>query len=118
MWLYACYGRRLLDHRLESRFLRLLTVKYVGSVVVYAVAVLVSLAAFKLGLALCVGLTLLYLAPPHFPMLGATMQNLDFCDAPKSSRAKWATGLRSVRFQGLLAKREGRGWVDSCRNAS
>jgi uncharacterized membrane protein len=74
MWLYACYARRLLDHRLESRFLRLLTVKYVGSVVVYSIAVLVSLVAFKLGLALCVGLTLLYLAPPHFPMLGATMQ--------------------------------------------
>ena len=74
MWLYACFGRRLLDNRLESRFLRLLTVKYLGSVVVYAIAVLVSLTAFKLGLALCVGLTLVYLAPPHFPMLGATMQ--------------------------------------------
>ena len=67
MWLYACYGRRLVDHRLESGFLWRLTVKYVGSVVVYSIAVLVSLFAFKLGLALCVGLTLLYLAPPHFP---------------------------------------------------
>ena len=67
MWLYACYGRRLVDPRLESGFLWRLTMKYAGSVVVYSIAVLVSLVAFKLGLALCVGLTLLYLAPPHFP---------------------------------------------------
>jgi uncharacterized membrane protein len=67
MWLYAGHGRRLVDHRLESGFLRRLTVKYVGSVVVYSIAVLVSLVAFKLGLAICVGLSLLYLAPPHFP---------------------------------------------------
>ncbi|HZT20099.1 MAG TPA: TMEM175 family protein [Dongiaceae bacterium] len=67
MWLYACHGRRLVDRRLESGFLRRLTLKYVGSVVVYSIAVVVSLAAFKLGLALCVGLTLAYLAPPHFP---------------------------------------------------
>ena len=67
MWLYACYGRRLVGPRLESGFLWRLTMKYVGSVVVYSIAVLVSLVAFELGLALCVGLTLLYLAPPHFP---------------------------------------------------
>ena len=71
MWLYACYGRKLVDPQLESRFLRLLTAKYIGSVVVYSIAVLISLVAFKLGLALCVGLTLLYLAPPHFPALEA-----------------------------------------------
>jgi TMEM175 potassium channel family protein len=67
MWLYAGHGQRLVDHRLESVFLRRLTLKYVGSVAVYSIAVLVSLVAFKLGLAICVGLTLLYLAPPHFP---------------------------------------------------
>ena len=75
MWLYACYGRRLVGARLEGRFLWLLTLKYVGSVVVYSIAVLVSLVAFKLGLALCVGLTLLYLLPPHFPALKAVVQN-------------------------------------------
>ena len=75
MWLYACYAQRLVDCRLESRFLWLLTVKYIGSVVVYSIAVLVSLVAFKLGLALCVGLTLLYLAPPHFPVLHAIVRN-------------------------------------------
>jgi uncharacterized membrane protein len=72
MWLYACYGGRLVDHRLEPRVLRILTAKYVGSVVVYSIAVLVSLIAFKLGVALCAGLTLLYLTPPHFPALRAT----------------------------------------------
>jgi hypothetical protein len=33
---------------------------------------LIKSGAFKLGLALCVGLTLLYLNPPHFPALDAT----------------------------------------------
>jgi hypothetical protein len=67
MWLYAGYGRRLIDDRLEAGFLLRMTIKYVGSVVVYAIAALVSLVAFRVGLALCVGLTLLYLAPPHAP---------------------------------------------------
>lgn len=71
MWLYGCYVRKLVDHRLEPRFLMMLTAKYVGSVVVYSFAIVVSLVAFKVGLALCVGLTLLYLAPPHFPALAA-----------------------------------------------
>lgn len=74
MWLYACYCRKLVDPRLEPRFLWLLTAKYMGSVVVYSVAILISLIAFKWGLALCVGLTLLYLAPPHFPALGAVVR--------------------------------------------
>jgi uncharacterized membrane protein len=74
IWLYACYGRRLVDHRLEQRFVWILTAKYVGTVVVYSIAVIVSLIAFKVGVALCVGLTLLYLAPPHFPALAAARQ--------------------------------------------
>ncbi|HTJ90483.1 MAG TPA: TMEM175 family protein [Acidocella sp.] len=71
MWLYACSGRRLVDRRLEPRFLWILTAKYVVSVVVYSIAVYVSWVAFKLGLACCVGLTLLYLTPPYFPALPA-----------------------------------------------
>jgi hypothetical protein len=74
MWLYACYCRKLPDPRLDSSFLRMLTLKYIGSVVVYSIAVLVSVVAFRIGLALCVGLTLLYLAPPHFLALGALAQ--------------------------------------------
>jgi len=72
MWLYACYIGRLVDRRLEPRFLLLLTAQYIGSVVVYSIAVLLSLVAFRWGLALCVGLTLLYLMPPDFLALGAT----------------------------------------------
>jgi uncharacterized membrane protein len=71
VWLYACYGGKLVDRRLEPRFLKILTAKYVGSVAVYAIAALVSFIAFEFGLALCVGLTLLYLTPPHFPALAA-----------------------------------------------
>src|SRR5271155_2493159 len=66
MWLYACYIGRLVDRRLEPRFLLLLTAQYIGSVVVYSIAVLLSLVAFRWALALCVGLTLLYLMPPDF----------------------------------------------------
>ncbi|MGH7154905.1 MAG: hypothetical protein ACREF3_13350, partial [Acetobacteraceae bacterium] len=68
MWLYAAHGqRRLVDPRLEPNFVRRLTLQYGGSVVVYVVAVLVSMIRFELGLAICVGLTLLYLAPPNTP---------------------------------------------------
>jgi hypothetical protein len=74
MWLYACYVRRLVDQRLQPRFLWIMTAKYVGSVVVYSIAVLVSFVAFEVGLALCVGLTLLYLTPPHFPALAAAQR--------------------------------------------
>jgi uncharacterized membrane protein len=66
-WLYASRGHKLIDHRLDPRFLRRLTLQYAGSVMVYVVAVLVSLVAFRLGLAICLGLTLLYLAPPNTP---------------------------------------------------
>jgi uncharacterized membrane protein len=74
MWLYACSGRRLVDHRLEPRFLWILTAKYVGSVAVYSIAVYLSWIAFRLGLACCVGLTLLYLTPPYFRALPARRQ--------------------------------------------
>jgi len=67
MWLYAAHGRRLVDARLEPDFVRRLTLQYGGSVVLYVAAVLVSMIRFKLGLAICVGLTLLYLAPPNTP---------------------------------------------------
>lgn len=64
MWLYATIGRRLVDQRLDAVFLRRLTIQYGGSVVIYLGAVLLSLLNFRLGLAICVGLTLLYLLPP------------------------------------------------------
>src|SRR5512147_724046 len=59
MWLYASRGQRLV--------LRRLTIQYIGSVALYALAVLVSLIEFRVGLAICIGLTLLYLRPPNIP---------------------------------------------------
>ena len=67
MWLYASWGQRLVSRRLEPGFLRRLTLQYIGSVALYALAVLVSLIEFRLGLAICIGLTLLYLRPPNTP---------------------------------------------------
>ena len=67
MWLYATHKPGLMDPRLEPHFVRRLTLQYGGSVAVYTVALLVSMIRFELGLAICVGLTLLYLAPPNTP---------------------------------------------------
>jgi uncharacterized membrane protein len=67
MWLYASRGQKLVSRRLDPGFLRRLTFQYIGSVVLYALAVLVSLAEFRVGLAICIGLTLLYLRPPDTP---------------------------------------------------
>ena len=67
-WLYANKGRRLIDPRLDPDFLRSATTRYVLSVALYLGAVLVSLVYWKLSLAVCVGLTLLYLLPPKRPV--------------------------------------------------
>jgi uncharacterized membrane protein len=67
MWLYASRGQRLISRRLDPGFLRRLTIQYIGSVALYALAVLVSLVEFRAGLAICIGLTLLYLRPPNIP---------------------------------------------------
>jgi hypothetical protein len=67
MWLYASGGQRLVSRRLDPGFLRRLTIQYIGSVALYALAVLVSLVEFRVGLAICIGLTLLYLRPPNIP---------------------------------------------------
>ncbi len=48
--------------------MRRITTVYVGTVVLYASAVLVSLVDYRLGLAVCVGLTLVYLLPPRAPV--------------------------------------------------
>jgi hypothetical protein len=68
VWLYACHGRRLVRHELDRGFLRKLTLQFVGSVAVYTVAVVVSVIDHRWGLAICTGLTLLYLLPPRTPV--------------------------------------------------
>jgi uncharacterized membrane protein len=68
MWLYATHDHRLVDRRLDAGYLRRLTLQYLGSVVLYSGAVVVSLIDFRWGLAICVGLMLLYLLPPKSPV--------------------------------------------------
>lgn len=68
VWLYAARGHRLIDKRLDPRFVRRLTMQYSASVALYAIAVLVSLVSYRLGLAVCIGLTLLYLLPTGAPV--------------------------------------------------
>ncbi|MGH7839487.1 MAG: TMEM175 family protein [Candidatus Binataceae bacterium] len=67
MWLYACSHGRLFKSRLDDGLIHRLTFRYVGSLTLYLCAVLLSLLDFRLGLGVCVGLTLLYLLPPPDP---------------------------------------------------
>jgi uncharacterized membrane protein len=68
MWLYANKGGRLIDPHLDPEFLRGATTRYIVSVGLYVGAVLVALVNWRLSLAICVGLTLLYLLPPKRPV--------------------------------------------------
>lgn len=64
VWLYACW-HRLTDERLAPSFLRFLTLQYLLSNAFNAVALAVSFASAFAALAICIGLTLLYLLPPR-----------------------------------------------------
>lgn len=66
VWLYASW-HRLTDERLAPSYIRFLTVQYLLSNAFYTIAVLISFASAYAALALCVGLTLLYLLPPRTP---------------------------------------------------
>lgn len=68
VWLYACHNHKLFRHQLDQGFLRKLTLQFIGTVAVYALAVTVSVIDYKWGLAMCTGLTLLYLLPPRTPV--------------------------------------------------
>jgi uncharacterized membrane protein len=68
LWLYASHNNRLVRHGLDQGFLRKLTLQFAGTVAVYALAVAVSVIDHRWGLALCTGLTLLYLLPPRTPI--------------------------------------------------
>lgn len=68
VWLYASHNRRLVRHELDQGFLRKLTLQFIGTVAIYAVAVAVSMIDHRWGLAMCTGLTLLYLLPPRAPV--------------------------------------------------
>lgn len=66
IWLYAGV-RRLTDQTLAPAFVRFLTRQYALSIGVYALAFGVSFLSGTIALAICVGLTGLYLLPPRRP---------------------------------------------------
>ncbi len=67
VWLYAIW-HRLVDENLDPNHVRLLTVQYVASVLIYVVALAVSLVQPWAAFAITVGLTMLYLFPPRRPV--------------------------------------------------
>jgi uncharacterized membrane protein len=67
IWLYASCGHRLLEPTLDSRFVHRLTRQFIVSNVLYAGALAVACWLPLVSLAICVGLTLLYLLPPPRP---------------------------------------------------
>jgi uncharacterized membrane protein len=69
MWLYASRNYRLIDRRIEPSFIRFLAFQLAGSVMIYAIAIIVAWQNYKIGLAICLGLTLLYLLPSKEPNL-------------------------------------------------
>ncbi|HWX42577.1 MAG TPA: TMEM175 family protein [Blastocatellia bacterium] len=68
VWWYASWGHRLIDPRLDAGFVAHLTRQYVASISLYLAAVLLSLWNSTAGLAVCLGLTFLYLMPPKQPV--------------------------------------------------
>lgn len=67
IWFYASRNFRLLDKNLNPQFVAYLTRKFLITDIIYFSALLISLWNSLLGLAICVGLTLLYLLPSKKP---------------------------------------------------
>jgi uncharacterized membrane protein len=68
IWLYASHDHRLVNRNLDDGFIAHLTRRYVLTNALYLAAVLLCLWNALAGLALCVGLTLLYLLPSRKPV--------------------------------------------------
>src|SRR5215470_4739065 len=68
VWLYASWGHRLIDPRLDARFVTSLTRQYLTSIALYTAALLLSVWNATAALAVALGLTLLYLLPPKQPV--------------------------------------------------
>ncbi len=66
IWLYA-KKHRLLDPNLRPAFIRALSWQYLLSPIVYIAAMLIARLSYKAGLAVCVGITGLYLMSPRKP---------------------------------------------------
>ena len=67
-WLYASSHYRLIDGRLSPHFVNYLTKQYGFSVIFYLFALVVSVFQPVVGIAIAVGLTLLYLLPSKQPV--------------------------------------------------
>ena len=70
LWLYGRW-RGLLLEKLEPSYVRFMTGQFLISVALYGAAVAVSFVEPWAALAVCVGLTLLYLLPPRRPVFTA-----------------------------------------------
>lgn len=68
IWFYASRNFRLIDKNLNPAFVAYLTRKFLITDIIYFSALLISLWNSILGLAICVGLTLLYLLPSKKPV--------------------------------------------------
>ncbi len=68
IWFYASRNFRLIDKNLSPQFVAYLTRKFLITDIIYFSALLISLWNSILGLAICVGLTLLYLLPSKKPV--------------------------------------------------
>lgn len=68
IWLYASRDHWLLNKNLDDQFIAHLNRQYTVTGMVYFLALLLSLWNGIAGLALCVGLTLLYLLPQKKPV--------------------------------------------------
>jgi hypothetical protein len=68
MWLYATHRHRFLDNDLDPAFVSYLTRRYLLSNLLYVLAIPLSLWNGLAGLALCVGLTLVYVVPLKPPV--------------------------------------------------
>lgn len=63
LWLYAATGYRLVDRNLHAATLRAMTRRYVVGMVLYLITFALTFVNVVLGLALVVGLALLFVLP-------------------------------------------------------
>jgi uncharacterized membrane protein len=68
LWLYASHNYRLIDPNLDPSFVKYLNRQYILSNILYSSALLVSFLSPNVAIAICVGLTLLYMLPPKTPI--------------------------------------------------
>ena len=67
MWLYGSYKKRLIDHRLNDRFVNCLTRQFLISNIFYLLGLVISFFSPLGSIAVSVLMTLVYLLPPKKP---------------------------------------------------